>query len=268
MSDSVYQLLTKAAKITPNEGESEQDFYERLVHLIDVWPDKKFEALPSDCRDWVDEAAMAVKESTAIPSMEGQPFDDDDADDDDTPEDAVEEDDDDDEDEEDEPEADPPAEDAVIEEEAAAPVKRGRGRPPKTAVAVVKKDKEPAVKVEPAKKSAKVAKGKSGTKARDEEPAPEKIAAKAEKKTAKKLRIVKMGRQRSTDGVLYKLLEAMYEDPERTAVKLVEVVEKENNGMKVKKTNAIGIRQQYRRIVLFLQDKGAVKGLLKSPASE
>ena len=77
-----------------------------------------------------------------------------------------------------------------------------------------------------------------------------------------------MGRQRSTDGVLYKLMEAMFEDPTRTATKLVEVVEKEHKNTKVKVANAIGIRQQYRRIVLFLQDKGAVKGLIKTTAAE
>lgn len=302
MADTVYATLTKTLKLKPEEDESEQDFYERAVKAGNKLSDTKFEGLPQECQDWLDEATTAVKEKVAIPAMPGATFDDDDTGDDDeeneddedaddSPEDDEEEENGDTED--DNSEDDDEDAEAEEEEEGEAPPPKKRGRPAKAAAKPAEKAKAkaaaPAAKKakaapEPAeedgdeteedeeeappKKSAKAAKGKSGTRARDEKPDPKKVAAKVDKRVQKKNKVLKIGRTRSTDGVLYKLMEAMYEDPTRTASVLVDVVQKENKGMKVKTSNAIGIRQQYRRIVLFLQDKGAVKGMIEGGAAE
>ena len=92
--------------------------------------------------------------------------------------------------------------------------------------------------------------------------------ASVEKKIEKKMKVVRTGRARSTDGVLYKLMESLHEDPTRSAKDIKTLVEKEHK-IKVKDSNAVGIRQQYRRVVMFLQDQDALKkNLIKSTAAE
>jgi hypothetical protein len=294
VDDTVYNTLTKVLKITPEEDESEQDFYARTVKVGAKLSEKKFEALPEECQDWLDEATTAFKEKVAIPAMPGADFDAaeedevvSDEDEDTSPDDPEEEEEEEAptpkkaapkakakakakveevEDEGEEEEEDEPApKKAAVKAKAtkAAPVAKKTKAAPEPAEEDAEEEEEEEA---PPKKSA--VKGKSGVKAREEKAAADpkkKAAAVKDKRVQKRNQVIRSGRSRSTDGVLYKLMEAMYEDPTLKASELAAVVEKEN---KVKAANAIGIRQQYRRIVFFLQDKGVVSGMIKERSAD
>jgi hypothetical protein len=279
---SIYDTLSKALKIKPADDEDEQDFYARAVKAGSKLDDKKFEALPEECRDWLDEATSAVKEETDIPSMPGAPFEDDD-DDDGVVDDGEEAEDDPDDTDAEEEDDDPPAED---DEEEEAPPPKAKGKAKAEAKPAAKAAAKPVEKAK-AKAAAPVAGKKKAAPApaeddEEEEPAPKaKAKAKAapepkakpkakdtEKKAEKKNKVVRAGRARSTDGVLYKLMESLHEDPTRSAKDIKTLVEKEHK-IKVKDSNAVGIRQQYRRVVMFLQDQDALKkDLIKSTSAD
>jgi hypothetical protein len=259
---SIFEVLSTAAgDLIPGEGDKEQDYLTNLIKALNKIDEEKFDALPEDAQNWFNDAVVAVQHKTPIQKLPGAPFEDLDnieAVQNTTANTAKNS---------DEEEPPLPLENGKdIDEATTAPAaKRKAGRPPKNAAKASPSplpaekgdsdDQTSSAQTEAPKTAAQ--KKKAAAEAAKKKREIDDAAAKKKRETDAKNKVVSA--RGSEGGVLDLLLEAVYKNPGATPKVLKEHVESENKNVVVKIANAIGIRQQFRRVVRLLQRHDALK---------
>lgn len=264
--DSLYIELIKATDMTPETDEGEQTFLTRLAKGVSNLPEAAFDALSDEAQDWNNDAIVAIKHDNPIAALTGAPF---------------------------EPVADKEADEpplplaggrgnkggkgskATATEKASEPAQDAKTTKGGKGAKSADKASTPTAEAPPAAKSTKrTAKGAApspaavaaaekkaaAAKAEREKEAAERVAANKSTKADRKA----LSRNKVTSapddggGALDKLLEAVFENPKATPKQLIEMVEAKYKGDEVKMANAVGIRQQFRRVVRLLERHGAL----------